>query len=146
MYKQKGTYSSYIHENLQGGPDIQALRNTVKFYDVNVFVTAWVTSVLLEVHRFEGSTTPALGDIEDQLMEAISAISDYHDKNMPNSSLVVFWPQTYNTTTKVWSCAPVNLEGVVKADEKITDYVHRLLKDAGLEYLWDKIAPFIHFL
>ena len=142
-YKQKGTYSSYIHMNYAGDPLKEFMRENLKFYDVNVFVTAWISSLLLEINRFNSSIVGI--DLEHQLINAIDAIVDYQDKNMPSgTSLFVFWPQSYNTTTETWTCSPTNLEGILQSDERIAAYVHKILDDLGMGSLWNKIAPYIH--
>ena len=143
MFKQKGTYSSYIHQNFAGNLEMQVLRKFIKFYDVNAFVTLWISSMQLEISLLDDNVT----QFDHGLVDAINAIADYHDKNMPNdSSLFVFWPQTYNTTTKTWTCSPTNLEGIAESDERIVDYVKKILIDIGMESLWDKIAPIIDTL
>ena len=177
MYKQKGTYSSYIHMYMDGSPERELLRNALKFYDVNAFVTLWITSILLEVDHFARmdseratptseratptyesvtpiseratptykSATPIVTD--RQLVEAINATATYHDRNIKgDTSLFVFWPQKYNRSTDAWVCSPTNLEGIVQSDERIFDYVHKILDDLGLSSLWDKIEPTIHEL
>ena len=135
-YEQKGVYPSYIHENLIGGPDYAILRSAIKFYDDNSFVTLWISSILLEITRFDNSVLPS----DKQLIDAIEAISTYHDKNHPiNDSILVFWPQTFNQSTGVWYCEPINLNGLVKDFETFSKYVKTILEDIGLSKLWDII-------
>lgn len=144
MFKNRGTYSSYIHMNYDGGLEKQVLRDDVRFYDDNAFVTLWISSLLLEISRIDSSSVET--DLDHQLMEGINAVADYHDKNMPgNSSLVVFWPQLFNESTRMWSCSPINLEGIIQSDEKIAIYVQKILDDIGLGFLWDKIVSYIEF-
>ena len=144
MFKQRGTYSSYIHENLAGSIEMQILRKFIKFYDVNSFVTLWISSILLEISSFDNDTAIIS---EQQLIDALNAIAVYHDKNMPdNSSVFVFWPQTYNESTKTWTCSPTNLHGLVEGDGIILSYVEEILKDIGMEKIWDKIGPYVSFL
>ena len=140
FYQQKGSYPSHICVNFYGFPESQLIRNNFKFLDSNVFVTLWITSILLEVTRFDKTLLPS----DDQLLNGLRAISSYHDKNNPKECIFVFWPQTYNETVEEWQCGPVNLNGMVNESEKFDDYIRNILKHIGLEKLWDKeIQPAI---
>lgn len=119
---------------------MQVLRQEFEFLDSNAFVTLWVSSILLEVTRFNKDLIPS----DAQLLDAIKAISTYHDRNrLKENSILVFWPQVYNSSAKEWKCGPVNLNEVVKDSERLEDYVRKILKDVGMEKLWDKIEPII---
>ena len=99
-------------------------------------MTLWISSILLEIARFNNNVLPS----DKQLIDAIEAISTYHDKNHPiNDSILVFWPQTFNQSTDVWYCEPVNLNGLVKDFETFSKYVKTILEDIGLSKLWDII-------
>ena len=139
-YRQKGIYPSYIHLNIYGPPDYELLRHAIKFFDDNAFVTLWVSSILLEVTKFHEGPLPS----DEQLINAIEAIGTYHDKNrLENDSILVFWTQTYNSTTDIWSCGPVNLNGYAKEGRIMEVYIKKILEDLGLEKLWDKIEPIL---
>ena len=116
--------------NFFGGPEEVLLREHVKFYDNNAFITLWVTVLQLEAALFPGG--PALE--EKQLSLALDAIQSYHDRNKgEGSSILVFWPQTFNETTGLWVCDATNI-GTVAADEKVlSDVLLWLLNNLHLK-------------
>ena len=137
-YKQLGVYPSNIRANFNGFVEANLLRDAIAFFDDNAFVTLWTTIILLEAQRFSKPPRPPSGD---QLQLALKAVSTYHDKNrQPEDSVLVFWPQTYNATTKTWVCGPANLGGVAHSDKELLDFVTKILDDLGLGHLWDKFA------
>ena len=143
LYKQKGLYPSYIQLNLCDFPEADIIRNSIQFLDNNAFVTSWISSILLEVARFDPKNHPP----DEQLISAIEAVSSYQDKNYPpNDSILVFWTETYNGSTGMWTCGPVNLNGIAKDDERLVAYMEKILKDIGLEKLWNRVEPLIDSL
>lgn len=142
-YQQYGGYPSKIQVNLHGSPAFALLRDAVEFLDFNSFVTLWISEILLETARFFEGPIPS----DEQLLAAIQALTDYHDKNQRvRNPILVFWPQTYNATTGAWECGPINLNGIASDDEKITDFIAKILDDLGLGALWDKVAPIVNGL
>ena len=84
-------------------------------------------------------------------MDGLKAISTYHDKNRPsnrpvNSSIMTFWPETYNSSMGMWSQGPINLGALVKDWMKFEAFMKSVLKKVGLEKLWDKLVAFIDYL
>lgn len=108
------------------------LRDAFSVFDNNAFVTLWVTSILLETTRYKNTPLPS----DEQLLNALTAVSDYRDKNRLDDDFLVFWPQTYNTTVGVWSCGPENLLKVEAPEEYILNFIHKLLDDLGLDKIW----------
>lgn len=109
-------------------------------FDNNGFVTEWITCILLEVTRFTDGPRPT----DKQLLDALKALSTYHDKNRPqNSSVMTFWPETFNSTTKSWVQGPVNLMPMVQDYKIFEAEIIKLLKIVHLENLWYKYAKFL---
>ena len=101
--------------NYFGKPEEVLLREKLRIYDSNVFITSWVTVLQLEAALFPGG--PAMG--EKQLLSALDALQPYHDCNkQEGSSILVFWTQIFNETTGVWLSAPNNFGNII-ADEKV---------------------------
>lgn len=102
-----------------------------------------MTSILLEAARFRDGPLPS----DEQLLNALTAVDTFRDKNRPDDGVLVFWPQTLNSTTGVWSCGPENLGKMGKTDEAILDYLHKIFDDLGMEEVWQKyLEPFQQFL
>ena len=116
--------------NFVGGPEQVLLRENVKVYDYSVYITAWITMILLEAALLPGG--PDLE--EEQLSLALDAITLFHDFNEPKgSSVMVFWPQEFNETTELWVQNAPNFSPIL-ADEKIlSDVMTSLLNDLGLK-------------
>lgn len=152
FYKQQGVYPSHIRLNFEGGPAEKALRHDFAVFDNNAFVTLWVTSILLETTRFTEGPRPT---VKQLLMDAVEALSTYHDRNRPaNSSIMTFWPETYNSSTDTWTQGPVNL-GAMASDfakleakyfMKFEHYLEDILKKVHLEGSFEKFASFINQL
>ena len=125
--------------NYFGGPEEVLLRENVKFYDNNAFITLWVTVLQLEAALFPGG--PYLG--EKQLSLALDAIQSYHDRNKEEgSSILVFWPQKFNETTGLWVCDATNI-GAIAADEKVSsDVLTWLLNDLDLKNESERLREF----
>lgn len=106
------------------------LRDNMKFYDNNAFITLWVTVLQMEAALLPGGLD--LG--EEQLSLALDAIQSYHDHNKKKgSSILTFWPQKFNKTTGLWVCNSANIDAVA-ADEKVfSDVVAWLLSDLDLK-------------
>ena len=132
-----------IRLNFVGGPEEALLRDAFAIFDDNDFVTLWVNCILLETTRFAEGPLPT----DEQLMDGLKAISTYHDRNRPaNSSIMTFWPETYNTSTGMWSQGPTNLGALVQDWMKFEAFMRNILKKVGLEKLWDKLVAFIDYL
>ena len=128
-------YPGQIRVNFAGFPEAKMLRRSLEVFDNNAFITLWVTVALLEASLLEEG--PSISD--DQLDLAIQALSSYHDKNLPiGDGIMVFWPQSYNSTSKEWYCNPVNVANTGYGMIGVLNYFHKLMDDMGLEKLWNK--------
>ena len=139
FYKQKGVYPSDIRLAFSGSPEDTILRREFKIFDNNAFVTLWVSSLLLETVRFDKTARPS----DKQLLNALEAISTYHDKNFLNTSRIVFWPQTYNESEGMWTCSPLNLNKVVNMGDDFLIFAANVLKDLDLKKYSDEILEFV---
>lgn len=136
-------YPSNIRLNYHSTVDSSILRSLIACFDNNAFVTLWVSSILLEIARFEGGPTPT----DSQLFYALEAISTYHDRNWGlKDGVLVFWPQTYNGTTQIWTCEPENLGYVVKDVDAVLEELYKILDDLGLSHLRDEVASLLGFM
>lgn len=138
--KQFGVYPCDIRMNFCCSSELALLRDDITVFDNNAFVTLWISSILLEATRFRGGPLPTNG----QLLHALEAVNTYHDKNhAPEDSVLVFWPQVYNSTKGAWSCGPKNLLQVTETGEDILVYLHKIFDDLGMGGLWNKtLGPF----
>ena len=50
--------------------------------------------------------------------------------------MLVFWPQTFNSTAGMWSGGPSNLGKIEDAAMGILGYLEKIFDDLGLEKLW----------
>ncbi|XP_061197307.1 uncharacterized protein LOC133205493 [Saccostrea echinata] len=127
----KGTYESVVKLNFHGTPEMAAIRENFEINDNNMFVTAWITACLLEIQALGGEFKPK----REQIDLAIEAIGKYHDKNVNyNTSVMTFWPQIYNDTTKTWQSTPENLLQLFDMTDKFpAKTVEELLKLIGLK-------------
>lgn len=137
---QKGVYPCYVRVNFVGTREAEILRRDMVAFDNNAFVTAWVTILLLEAAATSKGPVPT----DKQLSLALEALSTYHDKNSPvGDGTMVFWPQSYNSTAKLWSCQPANLQATAKNGDKVLNSLHRVLDDLGLGKMWNStFLPF----
>ncbi|KAK7104725.1 hypothetical protein V1264_019392 [Littorina saxatilis] len=104
--EDKGLYPSDVKLNFAGPPELAAMRDLVSVFDNNMFATAWITICVLEAHFYAKAPRPT----DSQLSMALEAIGQYHDKNLGyENSVMNFWPQVYNETTKTWQSTPDNL-------------------------------------
>jgi len=112
-----------------GGPEQVLLRNNVKIYDVNIFVTLWITLIQLEAALLPGG--PELR--EEELSLALDAIQSFNDRNKEEgSSILVYFPQKFNKTCSVWVCYGANVDPIA-ADEKVfSEVLTWLLSGLGL--------------
>ncbi|CAL1548907.1 unnamed protein product, partial [Lymnaea stagnalis] len=135
--RAKGVYRSGVKLNFHGPLDMAEARRLLDVFDNNMFATAWVTSTLLEAVQYGAAPKPS----DNQLLLAINAFANYHDKNKPyNTSTMSFWPQVYNDTLKYWSCAPDNLVNAFgMMDEVPLPLIEAFLKLIGLSNLVDEI-------
>ncbi|KAH9489151.1 hypothetical protein Btru_052326 [Bulinus truncatus] len=136
-HEAKGVYSSGVKLNFHGPFDMAEARRLFDVFDNNMFVTAWVTSSLLESVKYGDIPLPS----NQQLALAVQTFSNYHDKNQKyNTSTMSFWPQIYNNTVQYWSCEPDNLESAFHlTDELPMPLIEAFLKVLGLENLVDEI-------
>ena len=111
-----------------------SLLRDFSIFDNNAFVTLWVTSILLEAVRFQDGPLPSV----KQLLEALAAVDSYHDRNRLGDGVLVFWPQTYNSTAGVWSCGPENLGKMEDTDLDILARLEKIFDDLGLQDVWKK--------
>ena len=138
--KDKGVYPSKVKINTHGPPALAFIRDMPGIYDNNMFVTSWITIVLMEAYLYGDGPKPS----SEQMALALKSISSYHDKNRHyNSSIMNFWPQRYNATVDFWQSSPENLYHVldilrilpIKSLEKLLLWLG--LKDA--EKMVDKL-------
>ncbi len=141
--KQFGVYECNVRFNLLGGPEQAFLRHFLAVFDNNAFVTLWVSSILLEASQFPGG--PAVSDL--QLIYALEAISNYHDKNHAlNDSITIFWPQTYNSSTGEWTAFPTNVGKLLDPALNVVDEIYKILFDLGLSHLAEEIQGYVENL
>ncbi|GFN84642.1 hypothetical protein PoB_001114800 [Plakobranchus ocellatus] len=106
LYRQKGVFSSAVKLYFHGKPEFAEARRLMNLFDNNMFVTAWVTSSLLEAYRLGDSPKPT----EEQIMLALNSFQVHINKNKPYvNSAMTFWPQSFNSAKNYWNSAPVNL-------------------------------------
>ena len=133
--KQVGVYPCNIRVNFNGNAASKPLRDAAAVFDDNAFVTLWVTTILLEAAQFKSGPQPS----NDQLKLAIEAVATYHDKNRPTENgILVFWPQTLNSTSNLYYCDPENLTPITEDMDDVLSFLHKILKDLGLEKFWDE--------
>ncbi|XP_046335266.1 uncharacterized protein LOC124117416 isoform X3 [Haliotis rufescens] len=133
MQKDKGLYGSDVKLNFHGPPDLAMVRQDMKLFDNNMFVTSWVTMCLLEAFKYGRTHAPS----SQQLQMALSAINEYRNKNIPyTNSLMVFWPQVYNDSVQTYQSTPRNLISMYKLMEHLPlGGLEKLLKWLGLANL-----------
>ena len=96
-----------------------------------------VSEILLEVARFSEGPVPS----DDQLLAALAAVSEYHDKNQRvRNPILAFWPQTYNSMAGSWQCGPINLNVVANNSVVFLNYLEKVLYELGLSALADEIV------
>lgn len=96
--KFKGNYESDVKLYFHGNSTMSALRYMFKVFDNNMFATAWITSCLVEAHRYGKAPKPS----EDQIIMAVDAIMNHRNKNLKyENSIMAFWPQILNTEFNV---------------------------------------------
>ena len=133
---QKGVYPSDVRINFVEVPESEILRDKMVVPDSNAFVTLWVSIMLLEAARVKNGPEPT----DQQLYLALDALHSYHDNNSPaGDGTMVFWPQSYNSSAKLWYCNPVNLDKIGGGMEGMFNFVHEVLDDLHLEEVWKKL-------
>ncbi|XP_059145509.1 uncharacterized protein LOC131932596 [Physella acuta] len=132
-HRAKGVYTSGVKINFNGPQYMTEARRLMNVIDNNMFVTAWVTTSLLEAFKY--GDAPKLSDT--QLSLALNVFQNFHDKNKPyNTSTMSFWPQVYNQTLQVWQCTPQNLLGVFQMIGDLPlNTLEEILKIFGLNNL-----------
>eukprot|EP01120_Amphizonella_sp_Union-15-10_P013124 TRINITY_DN6057_c0_g1_i1.p1 TRINITY_DN6057_c0_g1~~TRINITY_DN6057_c0_g1_i1.p1 ORF type:complete len:627 (-),score=103.35 TRINITY_DN6057_c0_g1_i1:45-1925(-) len=129
--KLKGLYPSYVHLNFHGEPEMTALRRDVKFFDNNMFVTNWVTQVLLEFDEFGIISVPP-----SQISLSINTLVQFRDKNLPKAytePLYSFWQQILQNGT--WTAWPTNIAEPLVEYEDLGSVIIEFLKSIGLGFL-----------
>ncbi|KAK6167741.1 hypothetical protein SNE40_021702 [Patella caerulea] len=113
--KQKGVWESDVMLNLHGDFAFTILRDSFRIFDNNMFATSWITTCLIEAHKYGIAPKPD----EATVTMALESINEYSNHNVPyNNSQMNFWPQVYNSTLKIWQSTPENLLDLFK----LTDY------------------------
>ena len=138
--QDKGLYPSRIKLNFVGAPYMAEVRDLFSVFDNNMFATSWITTCILEAYLYAKAPRPT----DAQLSMALEAIGQYHDKNRGYSnSVMTFWPQVYNQSTKMWESTPTNL---LKAYDffdiipaKFVEEILKLLGLNGIEHELEKI-------
>ncbi|KAJ5077229.1 hypothetical protein M0811_00549 [Anaeramoeba ignava] len=136
--KQKGIYESWVHLNAHGNIFMQTIRNDLKFFDDNFFVTAWINQILLEANK--------IGKIQldkDQLLNGVLVDDTYLDHNSPGVPIINFWPE--RLVDGKWMSYPINLVVPTEDEESFGNAIHKLLDFLGLDSLWKYIEPYISF-
>ena len=141
-YDFSGLYPSNIHINFHGPPIATLARNDVKIPDSNVFVTLWVTSILLELDN-----TGTISYSPTELNNAINAIVDFKDKNFNVSQNAFnFWKQKLKNKNVLWETNPENLLGIINEDLSVFENIKNILTDLDLEFLWPYIQSILNEL
>ncbi|XP_055954817.1 uncharacterized protein LOC126827310 [Patella vulgata] len=113
--KQKGVWESDVMLNLHGDFAFTILRDIFRIFDNNMFATSWITTCLIEAHKYGIARKPD----EATVTMALESINEYSNHNVPyNNSQMNFWPPAYNSTLKIWQSTPENLLDLFK----LTDY------------------------
>ncbi|KAI3380652.1 hypothetical protein SNEBB_006276 [Seison nebaliae] len=138
--KDKGLFESRIRVNLHGTANEVNLRmsDLSSVYDNNNFVTTWILIVLGEASKY-GNAKYLNDDAVKIGLDAISKFVDYNNGN--NSVSRTFWPQYYNSTTKIWYSSPTNIRELVQIPDKDFPWktIEEILKILGMEDLIKKI-------
>ncbi|XP_012938109.1 uncharacterized protein LOC101859330 [Aplysia californica] len=131
--KKKGAYNSEVKLNFHGNLEMAEIRRMLNVFDNNMFVTAWVTSSLLEASRHEDAPVPS----DHQLDLALKFMSTNHDQNKPyNTSVMTFWQQVYNASTKCYQSTPTNLIGAIEMTYGMPiEEIEKILERLGFKQL-----------
>jgi hypothetical protein len=113
-----GLFSSYVHFNIneENAPFIHPsllipiLRDHLKIYDSNFFVTSWIVENLLEAQKLAPKTFPVASSL---LVNAVTALNKFQDKNHPDSDAISFWPQKFDSRQNTWMAYPTNLMAIL---------------------------------
>ncbi|KAJ3446352.1 hypothetical protein M0812_08890 [Anaeramoeba flamelloides] len=133
-YKQKGLFESWIHLNMAGDELMKIIRDDVKFYDNNFFVTGWVVQILVETHRLQTV------NVDSKVIEmALETLLKYSDQNHPDIPMISFWPQTKKDN--IWYAYPQNLIDPMKESGGFLNMIRKFLTSLHLDGLWDKLKP-----
>ena len=136
---QKGMYQNEIRPNFHGSEKYFLARDSLKIPDNNVFVTAWVTSCLLEAYRYGKAPKPS----DQQLKLALDLSDKYKNRNNPHeNSEMTFWMQFYNKTADYYQSSPTNLFGIMdvpEVDIKLLEDILELLGLHDIEKLIDSL-------
>ena len=125
--------------NYFGEPEEVLLRENLKIYDSNAFITQWITVLQLEAALFPGG--PALE--EKQLFNALDVIESYQDRNREKgSSMICFNPQKFNETTGLWVTEPINLAAILADEQVLSDVLVWLLGDLDLTNYSQRLREF----
>ncbi len=136
VVQQVGVYPCNIRINVNGNPAAKPVRDFLAMFDNNAFVTLWVSTILLETAQFPSAPQPTY----EQLKLAIQAVATYHDKNREEEDgILVFWPQTRNSSSGRYFCDPQNLTPIADGMDDLLVDIKKLLTDLGLDKYWDEI-------
>ena len=113
---QRGMYKNEVRLNFHGPESYAFFRDKFHVPDANLFVTAWVTSCILEAYQFGKAPKPS----ESQVAMALDVSNKYRNRNVPyGNSEMTFWPQVYNKTAQYYQSDPSNLFGVMKLPDRL---------------------------
>ena len=125
----QGQYPSYVIGNFAD----QILRNTFKLLDSNPFMTLWVNTILLESTKFPNG--PLLD--RNSMINSLKAVAEFCDKNRPTGDgLLVFWPQSLNTSSGKWFTNPNNIVHTVDVVWDALEAVRLILVRTHMNEVW----------
>ncbi|XP_033764153.1 uncharacterized protein LOC117345236 [Pecten maximus] len=127
----KGLYGSEVKLNFHGEPEMALIREAFSVYDNNMFATAWITSCLIETTLYGKGPMTIPGMIDS----AVDAIGKFHNRNYNfTNSVMTFWPQVFNVTTRTFQSTPSNLLQLFQlADNAPVKLLEDLMKIFGLK-------------
>ena len=129
--------------NFVGNPQQVLLRENIKIYDNNAFITLWITVLQLEAALLPGG--PQLN--EEQLSVTLEAIATYHDRNRPKgSSIIVYWPQRFSKEYGMWYSYPDNFGPMISDDITFTKVFSAVLDDLGLKNYSANVTEYNQFM
>jgi len=138
--EDKGLYPSYVRLNFVGAPEVAMLRELIAVFDNNMFATAWITSALLEAHRYAAAPRPS----DTQMGLALDAIALHYDRNQGgNTSVMTFWPQAWDKNTSLWVSTPANLLNAFNVFDQLPwDKIDKFFDELG----WQNVDKFLHHI
>jgi hypothetical protein len=138
--EKAGLYRSNIRINLVGDPIMQDLRNgeLTSIFDNDMFSTGWIVTTLLDAILYGKAVAPfAPRDLNMSLI-AMNDFKNRNEKNVNQTIIRTFWPQTYNSTYNIWQQQPINIRNVILNVEALPwDAIEKFLKSIKLNKLVD---------